>query len=75
MTTFLEATHNDNTVARFVKQSGISTASMQSLIVILCNEKQMMFQRIIELELLCPKKIVLEGKTYRWDCPTELLPE
>ncbi len=74
MKTFTEAIYNDATVSRFVESTEMCIANMQSLVVILCNEKNIMLQRIMELELLCPKKITHEGKTYRWDCPTELLP-
>ncbi len=68
--TLAEVLHNDSTVHRCIEAS----MSEEEVIIQLVNEKELLLHRIMELESLCPKKIVADGKTYRWDCPTELLP-
>ena len=50
--------------------------SLEETIVALVCEKNRFTQRIIELESIAPRKIVLpDGRVMVWRCPDELVPE
>ena len=50
--------------------------SLEEIIVALVCEKNRFTQRIIELESIAPRKIVLpDGHVMVWRCPDELVPE
>ena len=50
--------------------------SLEETIVALVCEKNRFTQRIMELESIAPRKIVLpDGRVVVWRCPDELVPE
>ena len=50
--------------------------SLEETIVALVCEKNRFTKRIIELESIAPRKIVLpDGRIMMWRCPDELVPE
>lgn len=50
--------------------------SLEEIIVALVSEKEHAMQRIINLEGIAPRKIVLpDGRVAVWHCPDEFVPE
>lgn len=50
--------------------------SLEETIVALVCEKNRFVQRILELESIAPRKIVMpDGRIMIWRCPDELVPE
>ena len=69
--TFEDACGNDVTVRRAIE----SGASHEQLITILAEQKRLLMQRILALELIAPRKMKgSDGVTYVWRCPDELVP-
>lgn len=62
---------NDSTVHQLVRRG----VPPEGVIVALCEQKERMMKRIVELESIAPRKIKRDGKTYVWHCPNELIPE
>jgi len=69
--TLIDVTRNDSLVLRLVELG----ASSNDIIVALANEKQRLFQRIIELELIAPKRISTPNGVMVWHCPDHLIPQ
>lgn len=62
----------DSTVHAMLKHG----RSLEETIVALVCEKNLFMQRIVELESIAPRKIVLpDGRVMVWRCPDELVPE
>ena len=69
--TFEDACNNDATVWKAI-EAGVS---YERLITVLAEQKRRLMQRIIELEMIAPRKMkASDGKTYVWRCPDELVP-
>jgi hypothetical protein len=69
--TYTDAKNNDVTVGLIIESGG----SIEDVVVALVNEKERMFQRILELELIAPKKISSpDGRVLVWHCPDDLIP-
>lgn len=69
--TLHEVAVNDVTVNRHLELC----ESLESIIVALANEKQMLMDQIFNLQNITPKKIRHGNKVYVWHCPDELIPE
>lgn len=68
---FQDAVNCDSTVDQGIKRG----AALCNIIAALAREKQLLRQRIMELESICPRKIKSpDGKVYVWNCPPELIP-
>lgn len=50
-------------------------ATPAQVIDALADQKAQMLKKIIELELIAPKRISHGGKAFIWHCPDELVPE
>lgn len=62
----------DVTVARLLEQGYAHSV----IIGRLSAEKVKLMNRIMELETIAPRKIVMpDGKVMLWQCPAELVPE
>jgi hypothetical protein len=71
MMTFNEACHNDILVYRLVREG----VPLGSIIGAMASRHVEMIERIIELDSIAPKKIILPDGTIRiWRCPEELIP-
>lgn len=69
--TFMDAMLNDAQVTRIVESGG----TCQDAVIALVNEKARLFQRIIELERIAPKKLAkADGSVLIWHCPDDLIP-
>lgn len=63
---------NDVTVAKMLRQN----QTLENIIGQLAAEKELYVKRIMELESIAPRKIVLlDGCVMVWRCPDELVPE
>jgi len=62
---------NDATVANGL-DGGIG---LEKIIVALANDKQHLVKRIMELELIAPRKFKVGNQTLVWRCPFDLIPE
>lgn len=51
-----------------------SGGDAQDCVVVLDEENRNLKKRIVELASISPKKITMDGKTYVWHCPNELVP-
>lgn len=68
--TFQDAEFNDPTVHRAISAG----ATTEQLVVMLCNEKQDLLARIMDLELIAPRKIRVGDLTFVYRCPDHLIP-
>jgi hypothetical protein len=48
---------------------------LKEIVMELVKDKQALTNRIHELELIAPRKITVDGKTFVYRCPVELIPE
>ncbi len=68
---FERAKYNDATVARMLREG----AGAEAIIGQLAADKEQYLKRIIELERIAPRKILLpDGRVLIWTCPDELVP-
>lgn len=71
MTDFETAKLNDFTVSRMIRLG----MDLEQIVGQLALEKAKCVQRIIELETIAPRKIIMpDGKIMIWQCPAELIP-
>lgn len=47
---------------------------LEAIVVALANENKRQLDRIVELELLCPRKYKCGSNVLVWHCPNELVP-
>lgn len=67
---FNRVVQNDVTVHSMLRNK----SSLEEIIVALADEKQQLFQRVMELAEIAPKKITLpSGEVMIWRCPDELI--
>ena len=68
---FERARLNDVTVAMMLRQN----QPLENIVGQLAAEKELYVKRIMELESIAPRKIVMpDGKMMLWQCPAELVP-
>jgi hypothetical protein len=71
MKTFDEVFVNDPTVYNLLNSGGTA----RECIVALANEKAELIKKIVDLEMIVPKKYKLpDGKIVIWHCPDDLIP-
>lgn len=69
--TFEEAIANDATLNRGLR----SGSTLAEIITMLVTEKQALLERVVKLETIAPKKIILDdGRVMVWRCPDHLIP-
>lgn len=65
------AKYNDAMVAKMLKEG----ADLESVIAQLAADKEQYLKRIMELESIAPRKIMLpDGRVLAWQCTPELVP-
>lgn len=65
------ARYNDVTVSRMLR----ANEPLENIIGVLAREKEEYVKRIMELESIAPRKVVMpDGKVMLWQCPPELVP-
>lgn len=57
-------------VANTLKSGG----GLEAVIFNLVQENSRLFEAIIKLEAIAPRKFLIEGKTYIYRCPDEMVP-
>jgi hypothetical protein len=68
---FVRARLNDVTVAMMLR----AERPLEEIIGALADEKERYVNRIMELESIAPRKVVMpDGKVMLWQCPVELVP-
>ena len=73
-TEFSYAVFNDNTVSQMVRNRPQSEIDLQEVVVALVRDKEAFIKRIMELESIAPRTIVLpDGKRMVWRCPDNLV--
>ena len=68
--TISDVINNDSQVRRVMESGG----SPKDVIIALANEKERLVQKVIELELISPKRIATPKGVMVWHCPDHLIP-
>ena len=68
---FVRAQHNDVTVAKMLH----AERPLEEIIGALADQKELYLKRIIELESITPRKVVMiDGRVMQWPSHSELMP-
>lgn len=66
------ARFNDVTVSRMLR----ANEPLENIVGVMAQEKEAYVKRIMELERIAPRKVVMpDGRVMLWQCPAELVPD